>query len=193
MLVLVLLAPAFATAGEEAVDAAFFARLDTNGDSAITGEEYRGVGEAEAFEQMDRDKDNRISLAELRGWIRLTPPRPADVVPALGGGPADVVPALGGGPADVVPALGGGPAVDAAASGGPDPGLVPSKPPPPPSPAQARRAVAEPGLFAAVRARVGEQLLPVVLLVSALLGVLLAEVVRASGRRLRRGSRGSRR
>ncbi len=182
MLGLVLLAPAFATAGEEAVDAAFFARLDTNGDSAITGEEYRGVGEAEAFAQMDRDKDNLISLAELRGWIRLTPPRPADVVPALGGGPADVVPALGGGPA-----------VDAAASGGPDPGLVPSKPPPPPSPAQARRAVAEPGLFAAVRARVGEQLLPFVLLVSALLGVLLAEVVRASGKRLRRGSRGSRR
>ena len=171
MLCLVLLAPAFATPAEEAVDAAFLARLDTNGDSAITGEEYRGVGEIDAFDQMDRDKDNVISLAELRGWIRLTPPRPTDVVPALGGGPG----------------------VDAAAIGGPDPGLVPPKPPPRPSAAQARRAVAEPGLFAAVRARVGEQLLPFVLLVSALLGVLLAEVVRASGKRLRRGSRGSRR
>ncbi len=162
---LVLLAT-LAAATESAAFDTFVARVDADGDGTVGAEEYRRVGEEGTFDAIDRDADGGLSPAELQAWIRVTPPRPADVVPALGGDEPPPPGQAGEGPS---------------ASG------------PPPAPA------AEEGLLAALRARVGDRLLPFVGLVAALLGVLLAEVLRAKVpalrrrgllRKARRGSRG---
>ncbi len=56
---------------------AFNARLDGDGDGALSPAEYALTGDPSTFSQLDVDANGQVTPLELRLWVTLTDPRPA--------------------------------------------------------------------------------------------------------------------
>ena len=81
------LAAAFAALPtEDEVFLAVLARIDADGDGALTAAEYAVVDASPStFAELDTDRDGHIRPGELRDWVLLTQPRPMDRPPQTAG------------------------------------------------------------------------------------------------------------
>ncbi len=77
----------------DAVHRGVLARMDANGDGALSVEEYGRYDMPSNFDRIDADHDGRATAAELGAWVAATPPRPnPGPPPGAGARPGDAGP-----------------------------------------------------------------------------------------------------